>query len=313
MHTKQDNYLAGREPDEINNSGGRQVGEQFSSQTGQFTMGTGHLGTQAVTSHQIGYPEGHQYLTGQSGHLGTQSVVSHPSKEAAGQAGYPEGHQYSGAQPGQTGTAWQTAQPGMMQTGNPSVGGQAVQQGSQKFGALELIEAHEVLNDHIDGINQLELYRSHIKDQSLMQILDKQINHMYGNYQTLVNYLQNMGAGSVASYRAPKVTGIRYGLRQPQPMEPNANVNMMDDRDVASGMMGSTKASALLCTTAALECADPNLRNMITNCAVSSINQAYELFQFMNQKGMYQVPTLAEQTTQTMMHSYRAGSRPTFQ
>ncbi|HWI54165.1 MAG TPA: spore coat protein, partial [Desulfobacteria bacterium] len=60
-------------------------------------------------------------------------------------------------------------------------------------------------------------------------------------------------------------------------------------------------------------CADQNLRSMMTNCAVSAINQAYELFQYMNQKGMYQIPTLNEQTTQTMMNTYQTGSRPMFQ
>lgn len=293
MQKTQENYLAGRRPDEINNSGGYQVGtpaQHFSSQTGQFTTGTGHLGTQAVASQQIGYPEGHQYLSGQSGHLGTQAVV-HPGVHLN----------------------WQTGQHGGVHIGNQSVGGQAVLQGGQKFGAFELMEVNEVLNDYIDGINQFELYGSHVKDQNLLQILNNQLNHMYSSYQNMVNYMHNQGVSSAVPYRMPKTTGIKYGLRQPGPMEPNANVNVMDDRDVASGMVGWAKLSAMVSTGAALKCADPNLRNMITNCTVSSINQAYELFQYMNQRGMCQIPTLAEQTSQTLMQSYQVGSKPTFQ
>lgn len=290
MHTTQENYLAGRKPGEINNSGGRGAGipgEGFNSQPGMVTMGTGHLGTQGVTSNQIGYQAGHQYLSGRTGHLGTQSVGVHPARQSA----------------------WQTGQQAGMEVGMQA----GMQMGSQKFGAFELIEVHEVLNCHIDKINQFELLKPHIKDQALMQILDNQVNYLFSSYQTMVNYLHNQGVASAAAYRVPKSGGIKYGLRQPAPEVPNTGVNMMDDRDVASLMLGSAKASAAGFTKAALECAEPNLRNMVVNSAVSSINQAYELFYYMNQRGMYQLPTLADNTTQTMIQSYQAGSMPTFQ
>lgn len=204
---------------------------------------------------------------------------------------------------------------GGQQWGMPTgqMGQQAGQQMGQKFGALEIMMAHQVLTHHIDGINQFELYRPHVKDQRLQQILDSQGKHMYSSYQNIVNYLHNQGMGSSVPYRAPKVAGINYGLRQPAPVEPNANQNEMDDSDVASGMMGCAKASTMVCSTAALECADPQLRSMMTDCVISSINQAYELFQYMNQKGMYQVPTLADQTTQTMVGLYQTGRQPQFQ
>ena len=216
----------------------------------------------------------------------------------------------TGLNPGQQ-AGWQTGQ----QTGQ-QMGWQTGQQTGTsvgragKFGAHEIMMTHEVLIDSIDGINQFELYRPHVKDQQLMQILDNQVNHMYNSYQNIVNYLHNQGAGSAVPYRAPKTGNIKYGLRQPSPVEPNVTVNEMDDRDVASGMMGCAKASAMVCTTAALECSDPALRSMVTNGAVSSINQAYELFQYMNEKGMYQVPTLADTTTQTMVNTFSIGSQP---
>jgi spore coat protein CotF len=220
----------------------------------------------------------------------------------------------AGAQWGQTGLQSGQHTPMGQMAGQQMAGQQmAGQQMTPKFGAAEILQAHQVLSQHIDGINQFELYRQHVKDQRLMQILDSQVNHMFTGYQNLVRFLQNQGMGSAVPYRAPKSSTIKYGLRQPSPAVPNASDNEMDDRDVASGMMFSIKASALQCTTAALESANPDLRNMMTNCAVSAINQAYEIFHYMNQKGFYQVPTLAEQTTQTMINTYQVGSQPQFQ
>lgn len=183
--------------------------------------------------------------------------------------------------------------------------------GGQKFGAHEMMEVHEVLTDHIDGINQFELYRPHVKDQELMSILDKQVQHMSTSYDNMVGYLQNQGMTAAVPYRMKKNFQPKYGLRQPSPQQPNTGMHEMDDRDVASGMMGCAKASAILCTNAALECADPNLRSMMVNCSVSSVNQAYEVFQYMNRKGMYQVPTMQQNTTNTMMNTYQsAGNMP---
>lgn len=227
------------------------------------------------------------------------------------QAGQPVATQAIGGQPltGQQAAGHQLASPmGQQMMGQQMTG----QQMTKKFGAHEILMVHQVLNRQINSINMFELFKPYVKDQQLQGILDNQLNHMYSSYQNTVNYLHNQGMSSAVPYRAPKTSNIKYGLRQPSPIEPNASVQQMDDMDVASGMMCCAKASALLCTTAALECADPTLRNMVSDCAVSSINQAYEVFQYMNQKGMYQIPTLADQTTLTMVNTYQVGSIPQF-
>lgn len=219
------------------------------------------------------------------------------------QQGQQYGQQWQQAQQGtQFGQQWQQ---GGQQSGNQYGMGQEAQ-----FGALELMKVHEVLNLHINGINHFEIYRSYVKDPNLMQILDNQLNHMYSGYKNMVNYLHSKGIGQAVPYRAPKAASVKYGLRQPAPVQPNASMEEMDDSDVASAMMTCAKSSASICTTAALECADSNLRSMMMDCVVSSVNQAYETFQYMNQAGMYQVPTLAQQTTETMTNIYQVGSGP---
>lgn len=255
------------------------------------------------------------------GNYGTTQGIGTPQNQMGNQLGNQWGQQAGtqwgnqassqwGQQQGQTGTQW--GQTGVQSGLQNTMGQLAGQQTTAKFGAAELLQAHEVLCQHIDGINQFELFRPHVQDQRLMQILDSQANHMFNGYQNLVNFLHNQGMGSAVPYRAPKTSNVMYGLRQPSPVVPNVSDNEMDDRDVASGMMFYIKASARQCTTAALECANPDLRSIMTNCAVSAINQAYEIFQYMNQKGLYQVPTLADQITQTMINTYQVGNQPQF-
>ena len=80
----------------------------------------------------------------------------------------------------------------------------------------------------------------------------------------------------------------------------------MDDRDVASGMLGCHKASATMRMHAALECADPQLRRMMQQGAINCSEQAYEVWQYMNDKGYYQVPTMKQMTTDTVIQSYNS-------
>jgi len=175
---------------------------------------------------------------------------------------------------------------------------------ASNLGSHEVMQLHEVLTDAIDGINQFELYRPHVKDQQLGSILDKQIQFMNQEYNSMVQALNERGVQESIPYRAPKRTQPKYGLHNPQSQSPNTSAQEMDDRDVASGMLGCQKSSAILKTMASLECADHNLRSAIQQGSKNCNEMAYETWQYMNQNGYYQVPTMKQQTTNTVAHSY---------
>ena len=99
-----------------------------------------------------------------------------------------------------------------------------------------------------------------------------------------------------------------YGLKNPAPQSPNASMNQLDDRDVSSSMLSCHKTSAAKKMMAALECANPQLRRMMQQGAINCAEQAYEVWQFMNQKGYYQVPTMKEETTNTVLNSYQTAA-----
>jgi len=183
-----------------------------------------------------------------------------------------------------------------------------------QLGAHEVMEIHEVLTDTIDGINQFNLYRPHVKDPQLANILDNQIRFMVEEYNQMVGVLNQRGEGGVVPYRPvnPGTATPTYGLQNPSPITPNVTGAQLDDRDVASGMLGCAKASATMRMHAALECADPQLRRMLVQSANSCAEMAYETFQYMNRKGYYQVPTLKDTTARTFIDTYQpaAGQPP---
>lgn len=173
------------------------------------------------------------------------------------------------------------------------------------YGAHEVMELHEVLSDSIDGINQFQLYRPYVQDAQLRSILDHQIRFLTEEYNNMVQAFGQRGRKEAIPYRVPsQISEPRYGLDNPSAQTPNTSGKQMDDRDVASGMLGCHKASSLLRMSASLECADPHLRRMMQQGAVNCSEQAYEVWQYMNQHGYYQVPTMKELTTNTTINAY---------
>lgn len=173
-----------------------------------------------------------------------------------------------------------------------------------QYGAHEVMEIHEVLCKCIDTINIFHMYSSHVQDQQLAEILNNQLSFMTNSYNQMINTLNQGGMGQAVPYRTPITSNPSYGLNNPTPQSPISSINELSDRDIASGMLGCHKASASMKMMAALECANIQLRKMLQQGAINCSEQAYEVWSYMNTKGFYQVPTMKEMTTNTMLGSY---------
>ncbi len=174
-------------------------------------------------------------------------------------------------------------------------------------GMHEALDLHEVLDGKVCAIDHFALYESQAQDQELKSMLHRQINRMVQDYNNLVN----MARGRGVELRTPPPTmththaDVNYGMQGGQPTQPQTNLRRLSDQAITQGMLLHHKCAATNSTTAALESADAELRQMMTNCAVTAINMAYETFQFMNSKGWYQVPTMDRRTMSQIGQSYQ--------
>ncbi|MFS1511953.1 spore coat protein [Chengkuizengella sp. SCS-71B] len=176
------------------------------------------------------------------------------------------------------------------------------------FGAHETMEVHEILNGSINMINHFSLYASQCQDHNLRQMIHNHIQTAVEGYDQLVAYTHDYNAAnrSMQPYSQPNIQPqqVRYGLHQPQSHVPQTQ-GQLNDQQIIAGMLCLHKGSAKNHIAASLECADPNVREMLIHGAVNCANQAYEVFLFMNQQGYYQVPTMEDHTAKTYLHSYK--------
>jgi spore coat protein CotF len=179
------------------------------------------------------------------------------------------------------------------------------------YGAHETMEMHEILMEKINMITHFNLYVKEAKNPQLLDMIIRHQQEEIRSYNEIVDYTRGNHQFSPippnTEIRGINHQQIQYGLNNPPQFMPQSD-SALNDREIATAMLIGHKNGARNCTWATLECADPNLRRMMLNCAATCTHQAYEVFLFMNEKGVYQVPTLNNQAAETILRSYQPAS-----
>lgn len=181
------------------------------------------------------------------------------------------------------------------------------------MGAHEAMELHEVLSDAIHGLNTLRLFRPHAKDPQLQAIMDRHMSALTMDYNNMVQVANQQGGSHAIPVRRTAMNREfrpTYGLHHPQTQTPASSIEDIDDMDVATCIVNCHKQTAALKMKATLEMANPTLRRLMQQSANASADMAYEGFQYANQMGYYQVPTLKDTTQHTYINSYKAIPMP---
>ncbi|MCL6446245.1 MAG: spore coat protein [Alicyclobacillus sp.] len=200
---------------------------------------------------------------------------------------------------------------------------------SPQIGAHELIGMNEALMSKAANAEYLSFLSHQVENPQLQQMLQNHAQHVFNHYMQGVQLLQSLGAAQppmqsmagtqgthmnqamqtqsiqmnqgIQSTAAPKL-----GLRHPSMPQPNLQAQVPSERSICTLVLNMHKFGAVGGTTLALECTHPQLRSYLMNGAHMCDALAYEIWSYMNQKEYYQVPTLMDKTTQTMIHSYQA-------
>ena len=176
------------------------------------------------------------------------------------------------------------------------------------YGAHETMEVHEILNEKINMINHFAFYSEQAKDPRLQQMIKRHLQSAINGYDQLVAYTHNYNTVSPFTLTSSKLDvqpqQIQYGLHNPAQVSPLMNGSFAD-LQIVYALLSFHKNSAKNQLSSSLECADPNVRQMLIHEATICANQAYEVFLFMNEQGQYQVPTMQDQTAKTFLHTYQ--------
>ncbi|RFU67022.1 coat F domain protein [Peribacillus saganii] len=180
------------------------------------------------------------------------------------------------------------------------------------FGAHEAMEVHEILMEKINMITHFNIYANETNNTQLLDIIIRHQQEEIRSYNEFVAYTHDYKTFAPippnTEVRGISPQQIQYGMNTQPEFTPQYGT-VSSDREIASAMLLCHKNAARNGMWAALECADPNLRKMLINSATNCANQAYEVFLFMNEQGLYPVPTLNDNTAKTLLHRYQPADR----
>lgn len=176
----------------------------------------------------------------------------------------------------------------------------------QKHSSNSLLHANNAIGSVISTIEQSLLYESHIQDQQLMQIAQKQRTYLQGLYNTLVETYRSGQDPTVPTqtYNMSENTNAIYGMQPGAPKTPADSVQKINDECVSGFLLGGLKTLASGFTIAAIEATNPVMRREFADSVPNIIEMAYEVFLYQNKNHYYQLPQLQQMDTNALLNSF---------
>ncbi|WHF45692.1 spore coat protein [Bacillus licheniformis] len=173
-------------------------------------------------------------------------------------------------------------------------------------GGHEVFDMHEVLSGMIGVLEQYMMFREHVKDPELLDILDRQHRFISSQYNITTECFRTGQKPSqeTATYMMKEDRKFVYGLKDAQLKQPKQSVQAIDDASISSFMLGLMKTCCSSLAMAAPEVTNPVCRRVLADQIPHYIEMAYEIFLYQNKHGYYQVPQLAPQDMQKMTSAF---------
>lgn len=189
-------------------------------------------------------------------------------------------------------------QPNNMQTGSVPP--------EMNHGGHELFDVHEVLSATIGALNQMLIFRPHVKDPELLDILDRQYRFTLDEYNITVEAFKTGAAPSrpTGTYEMQLENDFIYGMKPSQPKSPMQPDAAITDEMISGFLLSNAKTGATGRASAALETCNPVLRRILADTIPNCIEMAYELSLYQNKHHYYQVPQLTPNDMQNIVNCY---------
>jgi spore coat protein CotF len=180
----------------------------------------------------------------------------------------------------------------------------------RNWAAHEFLETNELLRKQTADIELHALCAEMTKDQELKSVLQRHIQAMETTYHQAIQLLQNKGmnVSNTAAYRMHMQQQPHVGFQNTQMIPaPNTNTNTarLSEVAIATLILNTHKAGAVFGMQWANECVDPDVRALHVMAANNCQQMAYEIFQIMNARGFYEVPTMPVEDVRTMTQTYQ--------
>jgi len=173
----------------------------------------------------------------------------------------------------------------------------------------EFLETNELLRKLTADIEFHAFCAEMAQDQELRGMLQRHVQAMDQTYHQAIQLLQDKGANTAAAQArysySRQQPHVGFQIPQPIPAPQTANVTRLSDVTIGTLILNSHKAGSMFGMLWANECADPEVRSFHVMCANNCERMAYEVWQYMNARGFYEVPIMPANDVRMMSQTYQ--------
>lgn len=151
----------------------------------------------------------------------------------------------------------------------------------------EACELNELLMSCTNSINSMGMFMNQCQDAQLKSIIQKHMAAHIQDYNMKVEWATK--DSSRQQLNVPTMPAKVPGAlgQQPRGATPDPNTTAFDDRAIATSYLLTLKRSGRDYAWAAFECNDPQLRAFLEDAFTMCSHHAFEVSQFMMEKGWY--------------------------
>jgi len=178
-----------------------------------------------------------------------------------------------------------------------------------KLAAHELLDLSELIMGCYNTVGCMSAFINQAQDPELKEILVRQFPLHVKDYNLKVEFVQSQTTPNINQFIPDelkvKLTDFTSGTTPVPAGQPRTDVQTHTDREISIAYLLNQKSSAKNYAQSAVECANPDLRKFLENAFLNSNRHAYEMWQYMVQKGYYPLSAAPQEDIQMIANIYQ--------
>jgi spore coat protein CotF len=172
----------------------------------------------------------------------------------------------------------------------------------------ELHDLHELIMSCVNSVTNMGLFLNQVQDPELKAILERHFPLHIQDYNMKVEFVQQM-EGSQQVLPVPDINAILQSYSQPPmnqfpPVTPRTDAVSLNDREIATAYLLTLKRAGREYAWSVMETSHPQIRQFLESAFLMSSHHAYDVWQYMVNKGYYPIEPATPTSLSTVSSIY---------
>ncbi len=159
-----------------------------------------------------------------------------------------------------------------------------------QISTAELHNLHELILSCVNSITNMAMYKNQVADLELKAMIENHFQVHIQDYNMKVRFIKEATAPT-EKLNVPELKKILQDFtKAPVPtssVTPRTDIIQLNDREIATGYLLTLKRAGREYAWSAMEASNPELREFLKDAFTMSCNHAYEVWQWMVNRGFY--------------------------